>query len=156
MAQFFAEEFWHDLEEHPTHHNRLERREEQAVEDRASLHEEDGLVPSQFLQPLADNAIWPGPAPKGGGHVAVEISQHEGNLQCVLRDDGVGRQSTAVPADGKPRHASVGMRLIAERLHAFAALEGQSAAFVLHDLKDEAGRPLGTEVVIRLPLVVAV
>jgi ligand-binding sensor domain-containing protein len=118
------------------------------------LDEEDILVPSMFLQPFAENAILHGLAPKGGGHIAVEISQHEGSLQCVIRDDGAGRGvRTPVASDGKPRHASVGMRLISERLDAFASLEGQKAGFALHDLKDEAGQPAGTEVVIRLPLV---
>lgn len=122
----------------------------------ADLDEEDVLVPSMFLQPFAENAILHGLAPKGGGHIALVITQQEGVLQCVFRDDGVGRQPTSILADGKPKHASVGMRLIAERLDAFAGLQGQSATFVLHDLKNEAGQSLGTEVVIRLPLVVAI
>ncbi len=117
------------------------------------LDEEDVLVPSMFLQPFAENAVLHGLAPKGGGHIAVEISQQAGSLQCIIRDDGVGRQPTTLPNASRPPRSSVGMRLIAERLDAFAALEGQSAAFAVHDLKDAQGRPVGTEVVIRLPLV---
>jgi sensor histidine kinase YesM len=110
-----------------------------------------------FLQPFAENAILHGLAPKGGGHIALEISVQEGSLQCIIRDDGVGRGLPAPAAsDGRPKHASVGMRLISERLEAFAALEGQKADFVILDLKDAAGQPAGTEVLIRLPLVMSV
>jgi sensor histidine kinase YesM len=107
-----------------------------------------------LLQPFAENAILHGLAPKGGGHIAVEISEHENRLQCIIRDDGVGRQiRTPLPTDEKPKHASVGMRLISEQLDAFAGLEGQSASIAVNDLKDTEGNPTGTEVIIILPLV---
>ncbi len=118
------------------------------------LDEEDVQVPSMLLQPFAENAILHGLAPKGGGHIAVEISEQENRLQCIIRDDGVGRQiSTSLPTNEKPKHASVGMRLIAEQLDAFAGLEGQSASIAINDLKDAEGKPTGTEVIIILPLI---
>jgi ligand-binding sensor domain-containing protein len=118
------------------------------------LDEEEVQVPSMLLQPFAENAILHGLAPKGGGNIAVEISEHENRLQCIIRDDGVGRQiRTLLPTDEKPKHASVGMRLIAEQLDAFAGLEGQSASIAINDLKDAEGKPTGTEVIIILPLI---
>ena len=118
------------------------------------LDEDEVQVPSMLLQPFAENAILHGLAPKGGGHIAVEISEHENRLQCIIRDDGVGRQiRTPLPTDEKPKHASVGMRLISEQLDAFAGLEGQSASIAVNDLKDTEGNPTGTEVIIILPLV---
>jgi len=119
------------------------------------IDEENLLVPSMLLQPFAENAVLHGLAPKGGGHIAVEISQQEGSLQCIIRDDGVGRRA-APSTDGKPRHASAGMRLISERIDAFAEIEGQAGAIAILDLKDAEGNPTGTEVVIRLPWVEAV
>jgi ligand-binding sensor domain-containing protein len=117
------------------------------------LDAEDVQVPSMFLQPFAENAVLHGLAPQKGGHIAVEISEQAGSLQCILRDNGVGRRARPVtPNDARPKHASVGMSLIAERLDAFAALEGQTARFDIIDLHDDQGQPCGTEVVIRLPL----
>ncbi len=114
------------------------------------VDEDELRVPSMILQPFAENAILHGLAPKGGGHIAVEISIHEHALQCIIRDDGVGRGSKE-PSVGK--HSSVGMRLIEERLDAFGALNAQMATFIIVDLKDVGGNASGTEVVIRLPLV---
>jgi len=45
--------------------------------------------------------------------------------------------------------------LITERIEAFAAIEGQSAAVEIIDLKDAAGNTQGTSVVLLLPWVEA-
>ncbi len=121
------------------------------------LDPEDLLVPSMFLQPFAENAILHGLAPKGGGSIAVTFGAADGRLRCTVRDDGVGRnaRSAGQMPVGSPKRASVGMRLISERLDAFAALEGQTAQVTISDLTDEGGQPAGTEVCISLPLVAA-
>lgn len=121
----------------------------------AAIDEEIVQVPSMVLQPFAENAILHGLAPKNGGHIDLKIDIQGTHLCCTLRDNGVGRRLQK-SADHKPRHASVGMRLINERLDAFVALEGKEAAIEIVDLKTEQGEPLGTEVRIRLPLVESV
>jgi ligand-binding sensor domain-containing protein len=120
------------------------------------LDPEDLLVPSMFLQPFAENAILHGLAPKGGGQIIIQVDTADNRLRCTIQDNGVGRgaspSTTQQPASG-PKRASVGMRLISERLDSFAALEGQKAQVDITDLKDETGQPAGTVVSILIPLV---
>jgi two-component system, LytTR family, sensor kinase len=51
----------------------------------------DARVPSLILQPLVENAIEHGIAPKGGtGHVDISARREGGRLWLEVRDDGVG------------------------------------------------------------------
>lgn len=118
------------------------------------LDDEEIQVPSMFLQPFAENAILHGLAPKGGGHIEIRIEQRDGHLCCTLRDNGVGRHAKpdAPTPNNAPKRASVGMRLIAERLDAFAGLQGGQAEVLVRDLKDAEGGSLGTDVEVRVPV----
>jgi two-component sensor histidine kinase len=110
----------------------------------------DVLVPSMFLQPFAENAILHGLAPRGSGHIQVRVLAREELLCCLLRDNGVGRKLKSVGQ--VPHRASLGMKLISERLNAFANLQGGQAEVVIRDLTDQEGLPLGTEVEVCMPL----
>lgn len=57
------------------------------VEDGA----QEGLVPSLLLQPLVENAILHGIAPRAAaGSITLLARRHEGTLEIIVRDDGVG------------------------------------------------------------------
>lgn len=77
-------------------------------------------VPPFALQPLVENAIVHGVAPRAsGGRVEVAARREEGRLRLTVRDDGPGAAEAAVLAS--PR---MGLRLVRERL---AALYGGRA-----------------------------
>ncbi|CAI6085500.1 sensor histidine kinase [Cohnella sp. JJ-181] len=69
------------------------------------------------LQPLVENALFHGLAPKGGGSVVVTGNVHDGRLRLYIRDDGAGmspgdirnvyRKQTAEPS----RHSFTGIGL---------------------------------------------
>jgi two-component system, LytTR family, sensor kinase len=82
-----------------------------------ALHVDDDLldvmVPSFLIQPLVENAIRHGVAPRlSGGHVEVTVARHNSLLKLLVRDNGVGL------AEGWQfdRNAGVGLGNVASRL----------------------------------------
>jgi LytS/YehU family sensor histidine kinase len=54
-------------------------------------HALGGCVPHMILQPLLENAVKHGIAPrKGVGHIEVAARRGNGRLELLVRDDGVG------------------------------------------------------------------
>ena len=82
-----------------------------------SVHADDRLldvmVPSFLLQPLVENAIRHGVAPRlSGGRVTVSAGRERTTLQLRVRDDGVG-----LPAGWQPgKENGVGLSNVAARL----------------------------------------
>lgn len=70
-------------------------------------------VPSFLLQPLVENAIRHGVAPRvGGGRVEVRGGRSSSDLRLIVRDDGAGLPSRWTFNE----HAGVGLRNVASRL----------------------------------------
>lgn len=77
----------------------------------------DATVPPFSLQPVVENAILHGIAPRAsGGSVAVSARRSGGRLTLTVSDDGLGTRTAAVAAS--PR---IGLRLLQERLGALYA-----------------------------------
>jgi two-component system, LytTR family, sensor histidine kinase AlgZ len=73
------------------------------------------LVPYLLLQPLIENAIRHGIAPrKEGGRMEVHINRRHEHLHLRLRNDGVDAPSEAVDQASRP--SGVGLRNVRERL----------------------------------------
>jgi two-component system LytT family sensor kinase len=74
----------------------------------------DMVVPSMILQPLVENAIRHGIAPKvQGGTITMRTSRHDGRLAIELIDDGVG-----IPEERRHEvyDAGIGISNVRERL----------------------------------------
>ncbi len=118
---------------------RFEGRLAVAVEAADDLHQV--MVPGFLLQPLVENAIRHGVAPRvAGGHVAISAIRNGRTLTLRVRDDGVG-----LPAGWSLEETpGVGLRNVAARLE---HLYGRA------DLLRITANPLGgVDVVIDLPL----
>jgi two-component system LytT family sensor kinase len=100
------------------------------------------LVPGMFIQPLVENAIRHGLAPRAGGGTIVLSAQREGDeLHLRVLDDGVG-----LPADWSPQsQGGLGLSITRERI---AGLYPQGAS--RFSIQPRATG--GTEVDIRFPL----
>jgi len=73
-------------------------------------------IPSLILQPVVENAIKHGLAPKvGEGHISVTAALEGAFVRLAVEDDGVGVKTAAPPAH--PAGNGLGLRIIAERLH---------------------------------------
>jgi two-component system LytT family sensor kinase len=111
--------------------------------DPASL---DFVVPSMLLQPLVENSIKHGLAPKiEGGTIYLRSRMHAGMLTVEVEDDGVGMGAAHMlePPSGVGG-SGIGMANIAERLK---VLYGDSAKMVI-----DSGSVGGTLIRLHLPV----
>ena len=101
----------------------------------------DVMVPSFLLQPLVENAIRHGVAPRvAGGRVEVTAARMGPRLQLRVRDDGVG-----LPEGWEfRRSAGIGLRNVASRLE---HLYGEAGL-----LRVVPATPRGVEVQVDVPL----
>ncbi len=107
--------------------------------DPASL---DAMVPSMILQPLVENSIKHGLAPKvEGGSITLRSRLIKSRLVIEVEDDGVGMDSTQ--QDGMAG-TGIGMANVAERLK---VLYGDAAKMMIDER--EGG---GTLIRLRLPI----
>ncbi|MGB0402804.1 MAG: sensor histidine kinase [Salibacteraceae bacterium] len=108
-------------------------------------------VPSMLLQPFVENAILHGILPLEGNGI-VTINMHrlaDQSIQVSIQDNGVGREFHKNKLGKK--HKSHGLRITQERLKVFESLLGNKFNLIIRDLKDEEGKPKGTEIELLLP-----
>lgn len=116
-------------------------------QDRLRVHLEidpetlDVLVPNLILQPLAENAIRHGIAPrKEGGDLSIRAAMAEGKLCLEVADNGNGLD----PAKSKKTKKGIGLTNTRERLR---QMYGESHRFVVKN-----GSERGVRVIIELPV----
>ncbi|MCE3228606.1 MAG: signal transduction histidine kinase, LytS [Bacteroidetes bacterium] len=95
--------------------NRLEDKMEYELTGHEELDIHHMLVPPLILQPVVENAIWHGIAPKGKGKIKISCALSNNKLLTfTIEDDGVGIQSNDNAGNGT--HVSKGLKLTVERL----------------------------------------
>ncbi|MCU0318539.1 MAG: tetratricopeptide repeat protein [Flavobacteriales bacterium] len=125
------------------------------------LLDDEAELPALLVQPFVENALWHGLAEKEGPRqLSILFSATEKGVRCTVRDNGLGRRTGTNPSTTLPStplregaeqgHRSLGTELTNERLQLLTHRLQQKGSFVIHDLKDAAGDPAGTEVVIEL------
>jgi two-component system LytT family sensor kinase len=73
-------------------------------------------IPSLILQPVVENAIKHGLAPKiGEGNLSITADRQGDFVRLAVEDDGVG-QAAAASNNGDRKGSGVGLKIIAERL----------------------------------------
>lgn len=99
-------------------------------------------IPSLILQPVVENAIKHGLAPKvGEGHISISAAFEGEFLRLAVEDDGVGvKAAEAVPA---PAGNGLGLKIIADRLRTL--YQGQAR------LEVRAAESMGSRVTILIP-----
>ena len=110
----------------------------------------DFKVPALILQPFIENAIWHGLIPKEtGGKVTVSIRKTDGVIQCIIDDDGIGReQSKQFKPQYEATHQSKGIGLTQSRLELDKLLNEREDVIFIIDKEGENGKPEGTKVII--------
>jgi ligand-binding sensor domain-containing protein len=111
-------------------------------------------LPAMLVQPFVENAIWHGLQHKQGqGHVEVHFRKIEDGIECIVEDNGVGRSaSEEINKDRSGVHKSMGMRVTTDRIELIKEQHRNTAKVNVYDLADKEGRPLGTRVVIQVPI----
>src|SRR6185369_5415736 len=99
-------------------------------------------IPSLILQPIVENAIKHGLAPKvGDGHISITAGISGGFICLAVEDDGVGVKAEG--AADAPAGNGLGLRIIADRLRTL--YDGQAS------LKVQPATSLGSRVTILIP-----
>jgi LytS/YehU family sensor histidine kinase len=130
-------------------------------EFRYSIGVEDGLdigmikVPPLVIQPFVENAIWHGLMPKHSqGSVEITLSSETGLLVIKIVDDGVGRGGKAGLEADPPvsAHRPLGLQVTSQRIGMMFTNENSTLPVKVVDLVDDSGRPAGTEITLKMPL----
>ena len=119
-----------------------------------TIEPETIFIPPMLLQPFCENAIWHGLMHKvGQGKLDVIMSLQNGELQCVIADNGIGREKAAelkIRSNGKQK--SFGLKITTERLALFNNEKTVHSFYKTEDLLDLDGNIAGTKVILNIKL----
>lgn len=116
-----------------------------------AIESDDVLMPSMFLQPIVENALWHGLMHKQGER-KLDISfrkSSEETFSCHVEDNGVGRKKSAELKSRKifnHSYESKGMKMNMERLEVLRR-QGYHANLEFKDVESADGNALGTHVI---------
>jgi sensor histidine kinase YesM len=112
-------------------------------------------IPPLILQPFVENAIWHGLMHKiEGGWVKVKVSQTDGPLLHIeITDNGIGRmKSKELKSKNSTLNKSFGIKVTSERIELINQMYRTETKCQVVDLYDEHGSPMGTQVVLEIPI----
>ena len=112
-------------------------------------------IPSMILQPIIENAIVHGLAPKKIGKKKIELTvvKNRSQIICSIRDNGIGREaSEAVKHAKQLDHEPYGIRIIKERLKLIYNNMEPLFSLNIKDLYDQNHHSEGTLVTIYFPI----
>ncbi|MBC8436174.1 MAG: histidine kinase [Bacteroidetes bacterium] len=111
-------------------------------------------IPTMLIQPYVENAICHGLINKeDSGELKIALSLEYDYISCVIEDNGIGREAAVEIRKSKEfNHNSLGTRITESRLDLVNALYGTSLKVIYSDLKDDAGKAIGTRVEIHIPI----
>lgn len=128
---------------------------------RVSIHvdpdidQHEATIPPLLLQPYVENAIWHGLMHKmEGGTVTVNVTQPTDNqLHVEVTDDGVGRaRAGELKSKSAGNRKSFGMQVTADRIRMINELYNTQTQAQIFDLIAPDGKPLGTKIVLDIPV----
>jgi hypothetical protein len=110
------------------------------------------LVPPLLLQPFCENAIWHGLMQKEGhGNLSIDLSMHSNILQCVICDDGIGRDKAAeLKSKSAEKEKSMGLKITTQRLALLNQSKNVQTFYAIEDLTDENKNTIGTKVILKI------
>jgi LytS/YehU family sensor histidine kinase len=120
------------------------------------IETEEIKIPTLLIQPFVENAIWHGLMHKEGDrHLDIIFTDQGDFLQCVIEDNGVGRQkaSEIKSLSGQDKkHISKGIAVSEERIKTLKNSQGKHGTIQINDLVDAEGQSCGTQIVINFPI----
>jgi len=110
----------------------------------------DIKVPALILQPLIENAIWHGVAPKEtGGQIVFSVKENDDAIECIIDDDGIGRElSNQYKTQYRATHQSKGIGMTQSRLELDKILNEREDTVEIIDKIDSSGNSSGTKVIL--------
>ena len=116
--------------------------------------EDDMALPPLLLQPFVENAIIHGLVPKKEpGHVKISFETSGQSLICTVEDDGIGiDKSNELKRHLVSVHKSMALDITRKRLEMMGSVTDKTSKVTIEEMKDAAGNPSGTKVVLQLPI----
>jgi ligand-binding sensor domain-containing protein/signal transduction histidine kinase len=113
-------------------------------------------IPPMIIQPIVENAIKHGLAPKNGsGRLEVKLVLRDDMLYCSVDDDGIGwDRANEIKSGRLVKHESTALSVIRERLQIIKSFNGNVGKLEIIDkFKSGFGNKEGTLVEILIPIV---
>src|SRR4029078_1747163 len=131
---------------------RLENNFDYSITFTNAIDAENVSIPPMLVQPFCENAIWHGFKNKEGqGHININIRTEDYLLECMITDDGIGREQAALfKKKSSKNDGSMGLGITRERLALFSEENNAEADFEIEDLVDEMGKATGTRVILTI------
>jgi tetratricopeptide (TPR) repeat protein len=109
-------------------------------------------VPPLILQPFCENAIWHGLMHKEGqGHLTIDLSMANKILECIISDDGVGRErAEEINGQATEKKKSLGLQITRQRLALLNKNENVQTFYTIDDVVDEHENVAGTKVNLKI------
>lgn len=116
------------------------------------LKEKELMIPSMLIQPFVENALVHGLANRTEScEISIELSHQGGTVQCIVTDNGIGREAARSSKNVKSLHKSVGITITAKRLELIRGESIGPTGIRFIDLKDAENHAAGTTVIIDIP-----
>jgi hypothetical protein len=107
------------------------------------------MIPAMMLQPVVENAILHGLAPKTEDRkLTLEIRLRDDAIIFIVKDNGIGR---AASSELHHDHDSKGLQIIQSRIDILNRTEPDKYKLEIVDLKDQDQKSVGTQVEISFP-----
>ena len=102
-------------------------------------------IPPMLLQPFVENAILHGLLPKQGfSLLQLHFQQSKNGLECLIEDNGVGREHHKK----RKWHKSMGIQNIKDRIQIYSDIYNQEIHLEIIDQKNRDGQASGTKVIL--------
>lgn len=107
-------------------------------------------IPSMIIQPFLENAVKHGLLHRVNNRKLSVVFKQEGKIIfCIITDNGIGREASVKL--NKNKHASFSTGAIKNRFHILKQYYKIDIGFEYEDLIDNANKPTGTRVTIKIP-----
>lgn len=111
------------------------------------------LIPPLLIQPYVENAVLHGMENrKGDGQITIQLSAAHDMLTVCVTDNGPGiyyQQTRKAKQPDQLKRKSHGMNITKQRLD---VLDQDNNQLQIKELHDPQGRPIGTEIVLKIPI----
>lgn len=110
-------------------------------------------IPPMLAQPFVENAIEHGVTKKDTeGFIQIKLEMIDGFIQYTIEDDGIGREKSMLLKQKSINHKSYGTEITEERINFFKKHYQYNISYQIEDLFDHLKKPVGTRVILKIPI----
>jgi ligand-binding sensor domain-containing protein len=120
---------------------------------RISPEVKSARIPSMLIQPYIENSVKHGISHADHKcYISVQLFSMNNEVVCLVEDNGIGRRNAENINKGAVRRISFGTRMVEEKVQVIRTLYGVKITIDTIDKISVSGEPLGTLVIIKIPV----